>query len=97
MSCGVDCKQGSDLALLRLWCRLAGAAPVQPLAWELLYALGAALKRDTHTDTYQAKNPLVYTKYKTMVTPKLSQFLKVPDYLIFCRIQGTAPPATAGS
>ena len=28
-----------------LWCRLAAAALIQPLAWELLYAVGAALKR----------------------------------------------------
>ena len=28
-----------------LWHRLAAAAPVQPLAWELLYAAGAALKK----------------------------------------------------
>ena len=36
---------GSDLALLWLWCRPAAAAPVQPLAWELPYATGAALKK----------------------------------------------------
>ena len=27
-----------DLALLWLWCRLAAAAPVQPLAWKPPYA-----------------------------------------------------------
>jgi len=31
-----------DLALLWLWCRLAAAAPMLPLAWELPYAVGAA-------------------------------------------------------
>ena len=30
-SCGVGGKLGSDLALLWLWCRLAAAAPIQPL------------------------------------------------------------------
>ena len=34
-----------DLALLWLWCRPAAVAPVRPLAWELPYARGAALKR----------------------------------------------------
>ena len=34
-----------DPALLWLWCRLAAAAPIQPLAWELLYDVGVALKR----------------------------------------------------
>ena len=29
-----------DLAWLWLWCRLAAAAPVQPLAWELPHAAG---------------------------------------------------------
>ena len=34
-----------DLALLWLWCRLAAVAPVRPLAWKLLYAAGAALRK----------------------------------------------------
>ena len=28
-----------------LWCRPAAVAPIQPLAWELSYAMGAALKK----------------------------------------------------
>ena len=28
-----------------LWCRPAAVAPIRPLAWELPYAMGAALKR----------------------------------------------------
>ena len=36
-----------DLALLWLWCRLAAAALIEPLVWELSYAAGAALiKKD---------------------------------------------------
>ena len=34
-----------DPALLCLWCGLAAVAPTGPLAWELSYVLGAALKR----------------------------------------------------
>ena len=30
--------------LLWLWCTLAAAAPIQPLAWKLPYTAGAALK-----------------------------------------------------
>ena len=30
---------------LWLWCRLAAAAPIQPLAWELPYAMDVTLKR----------------------------------------------------
>ena len=44
MSCDVDCRCGSDNELLWLWCRPAGTAPIQPLAWELPYAAGVALK-----------------------------------------------------
>jgi len=42
MSCGVGCRLGSDPALLWLWCRLVATAPIQPLAWEPPYAVGAA-------------------------------------------------------
>ena len=46
VSCGVGQKRGSDpvLLLLYLWCSLAAIVPIGPLAWELLYAMGAALK-----------------------------------------------------
>ena len=44
MSCGVGCRHGSDPALLWLWRGLAATAPIQPLAWEPPYAMGAALK-----------------------------------------------------
>ena len=46
MSCGVGHRHGSDPALLWLWHRLAAAAPTRPLAWELPYAAGVALKRE---------------------------------------------------
>ena len=45
MNCVVGHRLGSDLALLWLWHRLATTAPIQPLAWEPLYASGVALKR----------------------------------------------------
>ena len=44
MSCGVGRRCGLDPELLWLWWRLAATAPIQPLAWELPYAAGAALK-----------------------------------------------------
>ena len=34
-----------DPVLLWLWCRSAVTSPLQPLAWELPYAAGVALKR----------------------------------------------------
>ena len=45
MSCGIGHKCGSDLALVWLWHRSAATAPIRPLAWELPYAAGVALKR----------------------------------------------------
>ena len=45
MSCGVGRRRGLDPTLLWLWCRPAAVALIRPLAWELPYAAGAALKR----------------------------------------------------
>ena len=48
MSCGVG-HRGLDLALLWLWRGPEAVALIRPLACELPYAVGAALKRYTHT------------------------------------------------
>ena len=45
MSCGVGHRRGSCLALLWLWCRPSATVPIRPLAWEIPYAMGAALKK----------------------------------------------------
>ena len=44
-SCGRGCRCGSYLALLWLWHRLAAAALIQPLDWELPSAAGVTIKR----------------------------------------------------
>ena len=44
MSCGIDFRHVSDPTLLWLWHRLAAVALIEPLAWELAYAAGAAQK-----------------------------------------------------
>ena len=44
MSCGVGHSCGSHSMFLWLWQRSAAAAPIKPLAWELPYAVGVALK-----------------------------------------------------
>ena len=46
MSCGVDCRRGSDPELLWLWCSLAATAPIGRLAWEPPYTTGVALEKD---------------------------------------------------
>ena len=55
MSCGVGQRQGSDLALLWLWCRLAAVALIQPLAWELLHATGVALKKEKRKEKIESR------------------------------------------
>ena len=45
MSCDIGRRRGSDPALLWLWYRPAATAPIGPLAWEPLYAIGEALKK----------------------------------------------------
>ena len=55
MSCGEGPTGGLDPTLLWLWLwlwhRLATAALIQPLTWELPYALGAALKKKKRRST----------------------------------------------
>ena len=45
MSCGVGCRCGSDPMLLSLWRRPAATVLIRPLAWELPYTTGVALKK----------------------------------------------------
>ena len=45
MSRGVGRRRSWDLALLWLWCRPVAVAPIPPLAWELPYPAGVALKK----------------------------------------------------
>ena len=44
VSYSVGCRCGSDAVMLWMWCQLAATALIQPLAWELPYAVGMALK-----------------------------------------------------
>ena len=55
VSCGVGHRHGLNLALLWLWHRLAVTAPIQPLAWEPPYAVGAALKKKKRQNTKKKK------------------------------------------
>ena len=58
MSCDVGCGYSSDLALLWLWCRPSATALIRPLAWELPYAAGVALKRK---NIYNILHIIIYT------------------------------------
>ena len=45
MSCGVGHTYGLDVTLLWLWYRPAATALIRPLAYELPYTAGEALKK----------------------------------------------------
>ena len=70
MSCGVGCRWGLDPMLLWLWLwhRPAAAAPIKPLACELPYAAGEALKRQKKK---KKKKKELNNKYASEVAPKL--------------------------
>ena len=70
MSCGVVCRRGTDLALLCLWYRRVATAPIWPVAWELPYAVGMALKRP------KKKKSLKFLKKITEISKK--QKLNLP-------------------
>ena len=64
MSCGVRRRRGLDLALLWLWRRLAAIAPIRPLAWEPLYAVGAAQEMAKRQKKSSSKSLLVAQQVK---------------------------------
>ena len=60
VSCGVGRRCCLDPVLLWLWHRPAAVAPIGPLAWELTYAVGEALKKankQTHWQNVYHKVP----------------------------------------
>ena len=61
VNCGVGRRRSSDPALLWLWCGPAATAPIQPLAWELLYAAEAAqeMAKRQKNKTKKKNNPLL--------------------------------------
>ena len=77
MSCNVGSRCGFDLALLWLWLwlRPATADPIQPLAWELPYVMGAVLKtKNKKQKTKKREKPIQQT-----YTENLCFLYKVPE------------------
>ena len=69
---------GSDPVLLWLWCSLAAAAQIQPLAWELQYVVGAALKRQKKQKTKNTHKkphckPAVMEKVQIIINEKIKK------------------------
>ena len=51
-SCGEGFRCDLDLVLLWLWYRPVAIAPIWPLAWELPYVVGVALKKEKKSELY---------------------------------------------
>ena len=75
VSCGVGRRQGLDLALLWLWCRLAATAPIWPLAWELPCAMGVAQKKEKKKKRKHSSLPLGHWAYIHLPSDVIQVFL----------------------
>ena len=82
MRCGVGRRRSLDPTLPWLWCRPAATAPTQPLAWELPYAMGAALKRGKKTKQNKTKPPAYIISYKDLL--KWKKGSSNPDHENHC-------------
>ena len=73
MCCGVGRRLGSDPTLLWLWCRPAAVALIQPLAWEVPYAIGGGpRKQKKKKKKKDHRNQFYFTKF-----PKLYNLVRV--------------------
>ena len=63
----VGYRYGSDPPLLCLWCGLAAAAAIQPVAWKLPYAVGVALKSQNAKKTKNKTNKQLLKSNDTVV------------------------------
>ena len=86
MSCGVDCRHGSDLALLWLWRRLMATAPVRPLAWEPPSAVEAALEKAKRKKKLKINRKIAFARQLTfLVKPVISFPHQSLRSINFCR------------
>jgi len=92
-SCGISHRCSSDPAWLWLWlwCRPAAAAPIRPLAWELPYASGVALKSKLKTktkniweDVTRGSIFLDHNRLIRQVVQRLSYYFVLFCFLSFC-------------
>ena len=77
VSCGVGHRCGLDPVLQWLWGRPAAAGPIQPLAWELPYAQGAAppQKKRSSCGGSVVSNPITIHAGASAI-PGLTQWVK---------------------
>ena len=71
MSCGIGHRCSLDPTLLWLWCKLAAAAPIQPLAWKLPCGTGVALKKKE-----RSRDPMPHVVHKLLTIHCLALYTK---------------------
>ena len=76
MSYGIGHRHISDPTLLWPQCRLAAAAPIQPLVWQLPYASSVALKRRKKTHTPAATQATAVTMARSFTHCARKELLK---------------------
>ena len=85
MSCSVGHRCGSDLALLWLWHGPAATALTRPLAWELSYAIGVALKSKKERNKGRRKehgfNVSQSVVFQTLASESLGMLVKNQRFL----------------
>ena len=79
MSCGVGGRRGSDPMLLWLWHRPAVTAPIQPLAWELPYAVRWPKKEKKKRKKERREMASVFLYFRDIPPPPTSL-----RSLVFC-------------
>ena len=78
--------------MARLWRRLAAAAPIPPLAWELPYAAGAALKSKQVVILYVFLVPIYLLKFYLVAMIIYLQYHILCTLMnVFCYIVNISP------
>ena len=85
MSCNIGSRGSLGLAWLWLWCRLPAVALIQPLAWELPYAVGTHLKRQKQRNK-QKDMILKYSKIPLQICIAIiyNIYLVFPRHMVLC-------------
>ena len=86
-----------DLAFLWLRCRLAVAAPTQPLAWELPYAMGMALKRQKKKKEERSSHRGSAFNEPTSMTTRVWSLALLSGLRTWCLLWALAAVAKRGS
>ena len=80
LCCGVGHRGGLELALLWLWHKPVATDPIQTLAWEPSYAMGAALKSQKRPKKFNLLYPFIRRNAHSLYVFKLESFFFFSSY-----------------